>query len=310
MTPQHRIVLVARSQEKAAAAKLAVVDELGRKASNATIIPMACDHCSLHSVREFCSALTQELESSYNPSKWGPSNGIDVLCLNAAILQAPDSDAVFTNDGFEVTFQTNHLAPFLIANLTMNMINPGGRVVFSTSELHRRHELNFDAVLDKATGEPQKGFKMMDGSDFHYKTSYAVSKLCIMAVCVAVNEKLRQRKAIATSFSPGLMTTSGLFRQQARQGQNIADVLETDALRREKTVMWGGGSLVYMALADAPGKQGAQYWRDTVSFAGSSAVYGKEFCPAPITDMDTEKRSLLWATSCHFTGIPYVSESP
>jgi protochlorophyllide reductase len=306
INPINRIILVARTREKADAAKEAVVAVIPvehRKQHGVNVIPMACDHRSLDSVRNFQLDLRRKLDESYHPSKW-KLNGIDVLCLNAAVLQKNDSKAEFTEDGFEVTFQTNHLAPFLIANLAMDMINPFGRVVFSTSGLHLQQKLVFDGMVDPKTREAQRGFEMMDGSEFHYKRSYSASKLCNVAICFELNERLRTRGAIANCFSPGLMTTSGMFRHQAGKGDSITAIHSKDVLRKEKTVAWGAGALVYLAIADETGKQGGQYWRDSDSYAASSARYGVEFCSSSISD-DHEKRQMLWQLSCQLTGIPF-----
>lgn len=311
MNPTNRIVLVGRNQDKADIAKETVVESVWpacveREKYSMNIIPLECDHCSLSSVRSFSEELRRKLDESYHPSKW-VLNGIDVLCLNAAVLQPNDSKAIFTDDGFEVTFQTNHLAPFLIANLVTDMMNPGGRVVFSTSGLHCAQKLAFDGAIDLATGTlRKKRFEMMDGSEFHFKRSYSLAKLCNVAICVELNARLRRQHVIANCFSPGLMTSSGLFRNQPRCGDSIATVPHVkEVLMREKTVQWGAGSLVYMAVADATGEHGSQYWRDAESFAGSSAVYGKEFCPTFISDenVDENQRETLWTLSCQLTGI-------
>lgn len=296
-----------RNLQKANQAKQDVVSVLPPEQHSLysmNIIPMECDHCSLTSVRNFRIDLKRQLDESWHPSKW-KFNGIDVLCLNAAVLQPRGSKAEFTEDGFEVTFQTNHLAPFLLANLTVDLLNPFGRVVFSSSGLHLFQKLNFDGMIDAETNQTRESFEMMNGKPFDYKQSYAMSKLCVVGVCLELNQRLQSRAAIATCFSPGLITTSGLFRRQPKSCEPIYAAHNKDALRREKTIQWGAGSLVYMAIADASGKEGALYWRDAESFAGPAADYGKEFCPMPISyeHLSQEQCHTLWELSCKLTGI-------
>ena len=308
INPSNRIFVVARTLEKAKVAKDSVVECIPkdkRKEHSDNVIPLECDHCSLESVRRFNRNLRRELDDSYSPSKW-EHNGIDALCLNAAILLADEPVPSFTEDGLEVTFQTNHLSPFLIANLTVDLINPSGRVVFSTSGLHLRQELNFDGMIDLHEKKARKGFEMMNGADFHFKKAYAASKLCNVATCVELNRRLQKRGATATCFSPGLITTSGLFRRQPLKGDTIAMIHSQEVLRKEKTVRWGGGALVFMAIADEVGKMGGQYWRDADSYAGNHAQYGKEFGPSAISDKQVrkDKRDLLWLLSCQLAGIP------
>lgn len=307
VNPLNRLILVARTHEKAVLAKEQVASMLPEKSSNYLehIIPLECDHCSLDSVKKFVEELTQKLRESYRTEKWNYS-GIDALCLNAAVLVSEGSPAQFTEDGLETTFQTNHLSPFLIANLTSHLINPRGRIVFTTSGLHIGAKLSFDAMLDPVTGDARKGFEMMDGSDFHYKRSYAVAKLCNVAMCAELNLRLRRKDVVVTCFSPGLMLDSGIFRNQKDPIHSFSSTSKESILKKAKTVEWGAGALVFMAIADGPGGQGGVYWSDE-SFAGCSAKYGKQFCSHPISDttIDESKRKLLWILSCQMAGIPY-----
>lgn len=228
-----------------------------------------------------------------------------MLCLNAAVLVAEGSDPCMTADGFETTFQTNHLAPFLIANLTFNLINPGGRVVFSTSGLHVRNNLDFSGIIDPVTGDIRQAFEMMDGTEFHYKRSYALAKLANVATCAELDQRLLLRGAISTCFSPGLMLTTGLFRNQRNPTLAIPAAQRDIVLLKGKSLEWGAGSLVYMAIADETGKRGCEYWSDT-TFAGCSAAYGKEFCSVPISEetVEEDERKVLWQLSCRLAGIP------
>ena len=304
--PLNRIILVARNSEKAASAREQVVSVLPKNGKyDENIIALACDHSSLESIRAFAPTLRAKLKETYRVEKWA-MNGIDVLCLNAGVLVAQDSQAEFTEDGLEVTFQTNHLAPFLITNLIHDLINPGGRVVVSTSGLHLAHKLNFDGIIDEDTGEARKGFSMMDGTKFHHKQSYAISKLCNVAFCLELNRRLRSRGVVANCFSPGLMTKSGLFRNQ-RSSTNLASTIHNkEVLLKEKTVQWGAGALVFMAIADAAGERGGEYWRDADSVDGPFARYGSEFCPTQVSEEDISRDEMqsLWEVSSSLAGIP------
>ena len=306
VNPLNRLVLVARTKEKAEYAKSQVEAVLPNNGKDYEehIIPLECDHCSLSSVRSFVASLRRKLKETYRIEKWA-YNGIDVLCLNAALLFAEDSLPAFTEDKLEMTFQTNHLAPFLIAYLTQNIINPGGRVLFSTSGLHVRNKLDLSGVEDPVTGDIRRGFLMIDGTDFHYKRSYSLTKLCNVATCVELNKRLAKRGAISTCFSPGLMLSTGLFRHQIDPVEAIPAAHREMVLRKSKSKEWGAGSLVYMAIAEDTGKRGSEYWSDN-SLAGCSAEYGKEFCAAPITDetVNSDECGRLWRVSCRLADVP------
>ena len=305
MNPSNRIVLVCRTEEKAMLAKadiLPLLPQTNREKYAPNIIPIACDHTSLDSVRRFNTVLRKRLKDTYCPSKWLHS-GIDVLCLNAAVLTARDSEAQFTRDGLETTFQTNYLAPFLIANLTLDLLNPGARVVLATSGLHCRAKLDLKGVIDPRTGQARKGFETLDGSPFHYKESYAVSKLCIVFLCAALNRRLHKRGITVNCFSPGLMTDSGLFRHQ-HGGGDPSDNVNQEVLAKVKPVAWGAGAIVFMATATETGMRSGEYWSDPDTTLGWQSVYGRDFHAASIAEtVDWPNVELLWKVSCELVGI-------
>jgi protochlorophyllide reductase len=247
--------------------------------------------------------LRRKLNETYNPNKWAV-NGIDVMCLNAAVLMPTDSEAQFTEDELETTFQTNFLAPFLITNLTTDLINAGGRVIVSSSGLYSGQVLNLDGMVEQTTGKAQKGFSMINGKAFHYKASYSLSKLCVVAFCTQLNLLLKSRGAVANAFSPGLMTTSGLFRHQDCR-ENPQSVISEEVLKMERTVEFGGGALVFMAVADATGQRGGEYWRDVESLSCSMTAYGNEFSPMVVSSdaSDKIKREKLWELSIQLAGL-------
>jgi NAD(P)-dependent dehydrogenase (short-subunit alcohol dehydrogenase family) len=301
LNPLHRIVVVARNQEKADYAREQILPLLpDDDYYKENIIALACDHASFQSTRNFRHNLQTRLNDTYNTSKWA-RNGIDVFVLNAAVLCARDSLPQFTEDGIELTFQTNYLTPFLLANLTTDLLNPGGRVVISTSGLHEQAKMRLNGIVGN-DGNARKGFEMLDGSSFHYKQSYAISKLCSVALCGQLASRLAHRNIVVNCFSPGLMTSSGLFRNQ----KNGGDICHNKSVvAKEKPVGWGAGALVYMAIADDTGKRSNEYWRDADSTLGSKSVYGKHFCPTRIAHdyVDEFTSDLLWHLSCQLTGL-------
>ncbi|XP_039281601.1 retinol dehydrogenase 11-like [Nilaparvata lugens] len=80
---------------------------------------------SFASVRAFVDGLTSK-----------GINNIYALINNAGVFYCPYS---VTEDGFEITFQTNYLGPFLLTNLLLKagLLGKGSRVVNVSSESHR-----------------------------------------------------------------------------------------------------------------------------------------------------------------------------
>jgi NAD(P)-dependent dehydrogenase (short-subunit alcohol dehydrogenase family) len=304
-SPESRLFLVARNWEKATNAVKEVESVLeGNSVSDRNIFPMVCDHTRLSSVHKFCEDLRIQLRSINTSDGQGRQIGIgiDVLCLNAAILLGENAEAQYTEDGIEITFQTNHLAPFLIANLTFDMINPGGRVVVTSSGLHVFSTFdNFLGVIDPETGQIRKRFAMIDGASFDYKKSYAASKLCNVAFCLGLNRRLQKKGAVAICFTPGLIPSSGLFRHQKRWAETV---LKKQAVGMDETPEWGGSMLAWMAIADEAGKPGA-YWRAPFGISKRGGTIPGDLFSAPIYEEanDPENQESLWKISAELAGI-------
>jgi NAD(P)-dependent dehydrogenase (short-subunit alcohol dehydrogenase family) len=105
----ERVVLVGRSQEKTAA----VANELGHPFHLA-------DYADLDQVRNLAS----ELRATYPR--------IDVLANNAGGIMGARE---VTKDGFEKTFQVNHLAGFLLTYLLMPTLISSRAKVLQTSSI-------------------------------------------------------------------------------------------------------------------------------------------------------------------------------
>jgi NAD(P)-dependent dehydrogenase (short-subunit alcohol dehydrogenase family) len=108
----HSVVLVGRSRDKTAA----VADELGAPYYLA-------DFSDLDQVR----ALADELASAYPR--------IDVLANNAGGIMGPRT---LTTDGFELTFQVNHLAPFLLTTRLLPVLTASHAKVIQTASIAAR----------------------------------------------------------------------------------------------------------------------------------------------------------------------------
>lgn len=317
VTPDSKLFLVARSLEKAHGVKDSINRMSGPLSSCDNIIPMACDNTSLTSVRRFCSALRKKLFCI----DAGDNNtvGIDVLCLNAAVLLGEDSTASFTEDDIEITFQTNHLAQFLMANLLCDLMNPGSRVVVTTSGLHTF--CSFEDFQGCRKGDRAKTrFEMVNRQKFNHKQSYATSKLCNVAFCFALNRRLQMKNARAVCFTPGLIPSSGLFRHQKNW---VETVMKKQAVGMDDTEEWGGCFLAWMALSDRAvmedpeNKQGA-YWRAPLGISKRGGKIPQDLFLAPVSEdaIKRENQEFLWKISAELAGlhvqegIPHPASNP
>jgi NAD(P)-dependent dehydrogenase (short-subunit alcohol dehydrogenase family) len=149
------------------------------------------DLASLRSVRDFAAALE------------GP---LDAIVCNAGLqLVGPTT---FTEDGFETTFQVNHLAHFLLVALLRDRLAPDARVMVVSSGTHDP---------DRRTGMPAPSYVSAEQlarpvpSDLpaEGRRRYTTSKLCNVLFAY---ELARRAPLAANAFDPGLMPGTGLAR--------------------------------------------------------------------------------------------------
>lgn len=113
-----RMVLGCRNPTKAAAA----VDEIRRRSGNDAVESRTLDLADLDSVRRFAAGLSD-------------LDHIDVLLNNAGLILGERTESA---QGYEATFATNHLGPFLLTNLLGDQLRAAGsaRIVNVASFAH------------------------------------------------------------------------------------------------------------------------------------------------------------------------------
>jgi retinol dehydrogenase-14 len=112
---------------------------------------------------------------------------IDVLINNAAAVFAQRE---VTPDGLEKTFAVNHLAPFTLTLLLLDLLRaaPAGRILTASSELH-------SGRLD---------FSNLQGEwRYNWLGAYARSKLCNILFTYELSRRLAGSTITANCFSPG-----------------------------------------------------------------------------------------------------------
>lgn len=100
------VIMACRSQERGETARTEIV----RATGNQQVHMMLMDMASLASIREFAAAFNQRFER------------LDGLINNAAHFDLTQTEPLFTPEGAESVFATNHLGPFLLTNLLLNKL--------------------------------------------------------------------------------------------------------------------------------------------------------------------------------------------
>jgi len=132
------VVLTARDRARGEAAR----DDIRRASGNEAVELLLGDFAVLDDVRRLAAEADQRLPR------------IDVLINNAGLMLTERGE---TNDGYETTFQVNHLAPFLLTSLLYPKLaaSAPARVVTVASGAHKRGgALDFDDLQSKGSYVP------------------------------------------------------------------------------------------------------------------------------------------------------------
>merc|ERR1711903_389174 len=181
----------------------------------------------------------------------------------------------------------------------------GARVVVTSSGLHAFESFgSFEGVVDQETGKIEDRFQMLNGSSYHYKKCYAVSKLCNVAFCIELNRRLREQNAKAICFSPGLIPTSGLFKHQKHWDDTVVKKV---GIGMGETEQWGGLMLAWMAVSDKAFLEGGCYWKAPFGISRRGGKIPDDLLLESLSEEVTscENREQLWRISTILTGSTF-----
>jgi NAD(P)-dependent dehydrogenase (short-subunit alcohol dehydrogenase family) len=171
------VVIAARDPARAET----VGEEIRLRVPLARVETVTADLSSLAQVRR----LADEVRARYDR--------LDVLVNNAGVITMRRR---LTADGFETTFATNHLAPFLLTNLLRGLLERSApaRVVTVASAAHKQvRAIPWD---DLATGEAA------------HTRAYPLSKLCNILFTRELAKRLDGSGVTANSLHPGFIRTN------------------------------------------------------------------------------------------------------
>jgi retinol dehydrogenase 14 len=166
-----KIVMVCRDHSRGERARALLADAASADAPEL----MLADLSSQAQVHRLAEDVTRRYER------------IDVLLNNAGGVFAKRE---LTVDGIEKTFATNHLAPFLLSNLLLDLVRaaPTGRVVTVSSEIYAR-KLDFENLQGERS--------------YQFFKAYQRSKLCNVLFAYELARRLSASGATSNVVSPG-----------------------------------------------------------------------------------------------------------
>ncbi|KAL6469841.1 hypothetical protein MHYP_G00209600 [Metynnis hypsauchen] len=121
-----RVILACRSEARGTAA----LEDIRQRSGNQNVHLRLVDTSSLESVRKFAAQILEEEKE------------LHILVNNAAASGLPRG---ITTDGLEVSFATNHIGPFLLTNLLLDLLKKSApaRIVNVSSVNHWRGKVDF-----------------------------------------------------------------------------------------------------------------------------------------------------------------------
>jgi NAD(P)-dependent dehydrogenase (short-subunit alcohol dehydrogenase family) len=172
------LVLVCRSQERAEQTRTLI--QQVNPASEPDIL--LCDLSVLAEVRRLAREVTQRYAK------------LDVLINNAGIMPGP---LTITAEGHELSWVTNHLAPFLLTNLLLPLLEAAGRarIINVASEAHWLGEI-----------ETAQNFRN-DRDKYSPFTAYCDSKLANILFTNELAHRLELTGITANCLHPGIVDT-------------------------------------------------------------------------------------------------------
>lgn len=171
-----RLVLPVRNIEKGKVLK----DQIEKETGNTNVGIMHCNLASLDSVRQFAEDFRKKHDK------------LHLLVNNAGLWEAKRKES---DDGIEMNFAVNHLAPFLMTNLLLDIIKKSApaRIISVASTAHKYGKMRFNDL------EGKKSWGSMQ--------SYAQSKLANILFTRRLAKELEGSGVTANCLHPGVVNT-------------------------------------------------------------------------------------------------------
>jgi NAD(P)-dependent dehydrogenase (short-subunit alcohol dehydrogenase family) len=190
---------------------------------------------------------------------------LDVLVNNAGAMYATRQT---TNDGIELTWAVNHLAPFLLTTLLLDRLKTSApsRIITTASEAHQGADIPFDDL------NPERSYRGF--------ARYKQTKLANILFTVELARRLEGTGVIASCFHPGLVASG--FNRNNGLLMSLAMTLLRPLSRSPEQ---GAETLVWLATSP-----------DGIKPSGGYYVDMEWAAPSPqAQDLETARR--LWRTS-------------
>jgi len=240
------VILHGRNPERGKAAQEAI----GAASGNPQVDLLLADLSSQRQIRH----LADEIHEGYDH--------LDVLINNAGVNT---TERTLTEDGLEMTFAVNYLAPFLLTYLLLDLLKKSApsRIITVSSKAHMRTTLDFDNLQSE--------------KNFNGSHAYALSKLGNILFTFELAGQLSGSGVTVNCLHPGVIDT-----KMMRLGFSYPHGADVEK---------GAETPVYLATSPEVANVTGQYFED------------KRPAPTSPLSHDIALRKKFWAVSEQLCGI-------
>jgi len=250
-----QIIFIARDLHKAEALK----QEIRYVAPNDHIDFLIADFSSLSQVRKFAEAFREKFQK------------LDVLINNAGVCLPK---RMITEDGFEETFQVNHLSHFLLTNLLLDTLKnaPEARIINVSSSLYK------SGTFDVSNLQSEQGFTPYG--------AYSNTKLLNILFTLELAERLDGTGVTVNTLHPGVVRTN-FGDELTGYRKSLSTLMQPFFLSPEN----GAETSVYLATSDEV-----------------KSTTGKYFEKYRVIELENEfitpaNQKILWNKSIELSGL-------
>ncbi|HVZ73439.1 MAG TPA: SDR family oxidoreductase [Polyangia bacterium] len=234
--------------------------EIARATGRPLVAPLVADLSSQAEVRRLAAEVRAKHER------------LHVLVNNAAIITPTRTTTV---DGLETQLAVNHLAPFLLTNLLLDVLKASApaRIVDVASQVESMGAIDFEDL-----GRARRSYERLD--------VYAQSKLANVLFTYELARRLAGTGVTANCLHPGVIGTNLLAAYEGRPGP-----LKFLSRRGRPTPREGAETSLYVASAPELEGVSGKYFRES-----------REAVSSP-RSRDVELAARLWVVSEKLVGI-------
>ena len=249
------VVITGRNEERGKRALQEIREESGNDGVELILADLT--------VQDEVRRLAEELRERHNQ--------LEVLVNNAGLVL---SERTETPDGIETQLAINHLAPFLLTNLLLDLLKESApsRIVTVSSDAHRWAKIDLD---DLQSRKRYRGMQV-----------YGKTKLANIMFTYELAERLEGTGVTVNCMHPGGVNTN--FGNNQGGPMNLLFRLFKPFMRSPEQ---GADTLIYLASSPEVEGMTGKYLADRKVKAASDAAY----------DETTRKR--LWEASEELTGL-------